>query len=224
MEYCPRCGAAAPNQFCGACGAPVAFPPVPAFPLVPAVPPMPQQPSPPVGVRRHWPWFVGIGLAIWLGGAYFFYRDNERRFAEARNTGVDILSTDEKTGVVTARDKKTGKIVKLDFNDIAPDQVRVGMIGMPPWVPTYPNIADSEPARNGAFSFSTSDSVAAAAGFYESELRQAGMTITRRDSSAGGSLHGVTLTARDAAKNRSLTVAAERQDSGCRVTITPGNQ
>jgi hypothetical protein len=167
---------------------------------------------------------VGIGLTIWLGGAYYFYRDNERRFAEARNTGVDILSTDEKTGVVTARDKKTGKIVKMDFNDLGTDQVRVGMIGMPSWVPPYPNIAGSEPAQNGSFSFSTPDSVAAAAGFYESELRKAGMTITRRDSSAADSLHSVTLTARDAAKNRSLTVVAERQDSGCRITITPGNQ
>ena len=218
MEHCPRCGAAAPNQFCGACGAPIAFPPVPAVPL------MPRQPSPPVRARRRWPWFVGIGLAIWLGGAYFFYRDNERRFAEARNTGVDILSTDEKTGVVTARDKKTGKIVKLDFNDLEPDQIRVVMIGMPTWVPSYPNITGSEPAQNGSFSFSTSDSVAGVAGFYESELRKAGMTITRRDSPAGNSIHGVTLTARDAAKNRSLTVVAERQDSGSRITVTPGTQ
>ena len=123
MAHCPRCGAAAPTGFCGACGAPVAFPPAPVFPQ------MPQPPSDPVGARRRrWPWFVGIGVAIWLGGAYFFYRDNERRFAEARNTGVDILSTDQKTGVVTARDKKTGKIIKMDFNDIAPDQMRVGMI------------------------------------------------------------------------------------------------
>jgi hypothetical protein len=185
---------------------------------------MPQQPSSPVRARRRWPWFVGIGLAIWLGGAYFFYRDNERRFAEARNTGVDVLSTDEKTGVVTARDKKTGQIVKLDFNDIAPDQVRVGMIGMPSWVPSYPNITGSEPAQNGSFSFSTSDSVAGAAGFYESELRKAGMTVTRRNSSTGDSLDGVTLTARDSVKNRSVTVVAKRQDSGSRVTITPGNQ
>lgn len=218
MEYCPRCGAAAQNQFCEACGAPIAFPPVPAFP------PMPLPPPSPVRARRRWPWFVGIGLAIWLGGAYYFYRDNERRFAEARNTGVDILSTDEKTGVVTARDKKTGKIVKLDFNDLVPDQVRVVMIGMPPWVPPYPNIAGSEPARNGSFSFSTSDSVAGVAGFYESELRKAGMTVARRDSLTGDSLDGVTLTATDAAKNRSLTVVAERQDSGSRITITPGNQ
>jgi hypothetical protein len=167
---------------------------------------------------------VGIGLAIWLGGAYFFYRDNERRFAEARNTGVDILSTDEKTGVVTARDKKTGKIVKMDFHDIAPDPVRVGMIGMPSWVPAYPNMADSQPSQNGSVSFSTSDSVAEAADFYESELRKAGMTVARRNSSAGASLEGVTLTAREAAKNRSVTVAAKRKDSGSRITITTGNQ
>ena len=150
MASCPRCGGAAPNGFCEACGAPVAFPPVPAFPQAP------QQPSAPARARRRrWPWVVGIGLAIWLGGAYYFYQDNEKRFAEARNTGVDILSTDQKTGVVTARDKKTGKIVKMDLNDIEPDRVRVGMIEMPSWLPSYPNMADSGPSHNGAFSFST---------------------------------------------------------------------
>ena len=219
MAHCPRCGAAAPTGFCGACGAPVAFPPAPVFPQ------MPQPPSDPVGARRRrWPWFVGIGVAIWLGGAYFFYRDNERRFAEARNTGVDILSTDQKTGVVTARDKKTGKIIKMDFNDLGPDQVRVGMIGMPPWVPSYPNVADSAPSQNGSYSFSTPDSVAEAAGFYESELGKEGMTVTRRNPSPGDSVDVVTLTARDAVKNRSVTVVATRKGSGSRITITTGNQ
>ena len=116
MEFCPRCGAAAQNGFCEACGAPVAFPPVPALPQMP------------------------------------------------------------------------------------------------------------QPSRNGSFSFSTADPVAEAAGFYESELRKAGMTVARRDSSAGASLDGVTLTARDAARNRSVTVAAKRKDSGTSITITTGNQ
>jgi len=184
----------------------------------------PHQPSPPVRARRRWPWFVGIGLLIWLGGAYFFYQDNERRFAEARNTGVDILSTDEKTGVVTARDRKTGKIIKMDFNGLGPDQVREGMIGMPSWVPSYPNVADSEPSHNGSFSFSTSDSVAEAAGFYESGLRQAGMAVARRDSSTGASLDNVTLTARDAVRDRSVTVVAKRKDSGSSITIAIGDK
>jgi hypothetical protein len=183
-------------------------------------PPLPA----PVRGRRRWPWFVGMGLVIWLGGAYFFYQDNERRFAEARNTGVDILSTDEKTGVVTARDKKTGKIIKMDFNDIEPDPIRVGMIGMPSWLPSYPNMAGSEPSHNGASSFSTPDSVAEVAGFYESELRKTGMTVTRRNSSAGDSLEGVTLTASDAVQNRSATVVVKRKDSGSSISIATGNR
>ena len=145
--------------------------------------------------------------------SYYFYLDNERTFDEARNRGVDILSTDEKTGVVTARDKLTGKIITMDFNDIGRDPVRVETIGMPSWIPSYPNVADSEPSKNGSFSLSTPDSVAEAAGFYESELRKAGMTVTRQNSSAGDSLDGVTLTARDAVKNRSVTVVVERNDS-----------
>ncbi len=183
---------------------------------------MPQGPPLPVRARKRWPWFVGIGLAIWLGAAYYFYLDNERTFAEARNRGVDILSTDEKTGVVTARDKLTGKIIKMDFNDIEPDPIRAGTIGMPSWIPSYPNAAGSERSKTGSFSLSTPDSVVEVAGFYESELPKSGMTVTRQNSSTGDSLDGVTLTARDAARNRSVTVVARRKGSGTSITIATG--
>ena len=54
--------------------------------------------------------------------------------------------------------------------------------------------------------------------------RKAGMTVTRRNPSTGDSVDGVTLTARDAVKNRSVTVVVKRKDSGSRITITIGNQ
>ena len=145
--------------------------------------------------ERRWPWFTGLGLVIWLGGAWYFYQDNEKTFAEARNRGVEILSTDEKTGLVTARDKQTGKIITMDFNDIGRDAVHVGVIGMPAWAPAYPSIEDSEPSQGGSFTFSTADSVAQVARFYESEFREAGMTVDRQSGPAG-----VTLSARDAAR------------------------
>jgi hypothetical protein len=185
---------------------------------------MPQRGGSPAPRRRRWPWFVRIGLLIWLGGAYFFYQDNEKRFAEARNTGVDILSTDEKTGVVTARDRKTGKIIKMDFNDIEPDQVRVGAIGMPSWIPSYPNSSASTPPGNGAFSLSTSDTVSDVAGFYQQELQKSGMSVARRNSVTGNLLAGVTLTAKDTAKNRSVKVVIKRQESDTNITITPGTK
>ncbi len=218
MAYCPRCGTAANSQFCGACGAPV------AFSAYPASGPIPQTAFAPARRRRRWPWFAGLGLVIWLGGAYYFYLDNERTFAEARNRGVDILSTDEKTGVVTARDKQTGKIIKMDFNDLESDQIRVGLIGMPSWIPSYPNIADSAPSTKGSYSFSTPDSVAQAAGFYQTELRKAGMKITRRDSSSGGALESVAITAAHAASDRSVTVSVKREGAGTGVVITPGGE
>lgn len=176
MPLCPRCGAETQSRFCPACGAPVAFPPDPAYPQ------MPQPQASPQRVRRRWPWYVGIGLVIWLGGAYYFYQDNEKTFAKARNRGVDTISTDEKTGVVTARDKQTGKIIRMDFNDIGADQVRVEPRLCRAWIPSYPNVTGSEAPQNGTFSLSTSDSVAQAAGFYETELRTGGMTVTRRNS------------------------------------------
>ena len=174
--------------------------------------------------RRRWPWFVGIGLVIWLGTAYYFYLDNERTFAEARNRGVDILSTDEKTGVVRARDKTTGKIITMNFNDVGPDPIRAGATGLPSWVPSYPNADDSEPPANGSFSLSTADPVAEASAFYETELRKAGMTVTRRNSPTGVSPGAVTLTAKDAVRSRSVTVVIKRTDSGSSIRITPGNK
>jgi len=195
-----------------------------AFPPDPAYPQMPQPQASPQRVRRRWPWYVGIGLVIWLGGAYYFYQDNEKTFAEARNRGVDIISTDEKTGVVTARDKQTGKIIRMDFNDIGADQVRVGTTGMPAWIPSYPNVTGSEAPQNGTFSLSTSDSVAEAAGFYETELRTGGMTVTRRNSPPGDSLDNLTLTAADDPQKRTATIVVQRTDAGSRIAITPGKR
>jgi hypothetical protein len=217
MAYCPNCGTEAQSRFCEVCGAPMAFTPVTA-------PPIPPQHSALSRKRRRWPWFVLIGLVIWFGAAYYFYLDNERTFSEARNRGVDILSTNEKTGVVTARDKLTGKIITMDFNDIGRDSVREETISMPSWIPSYPNVAGSESTKDGSFSFSTADSVDEATGFYESELRKAEMTVRRQISSAGDSPAGVTLIARDAVRNRSITIVVNRKDSGSSITIAIGGK
>jgi hypothetical protein len=160
--------------------------------------------------RRRWPWIVAAVLAVWIGGAYYFYQDNERRFAEARNTGVDILSSDPKTGVVTARDKKTGKIVTLDMNDIEPDAIRLP-------IRPYPGAAESGAAKGGALTFTTPDAPGAVVSYYESELKSVGLEVAKN--TAGGPAGAVTLTG-TSGNGRKVTVVIRGAGSGATVGIS----
>lgn len=209
MAVCSRCGATVQSQFCGACGAPVGYPPVPAMPAYPA------QPGVNLPKPRRWPWYLGIGLCVWLGGAYYFYQDDQKRFAEARNTGVDILSSDEKTGVVTARDRKTGKVITMNFKDLDADQVRVAAIGMPDWVPAYPNATESERPAQGVLRLAMEAPAAEVERFYETGLSQAGLTVTK----TGRAGEEVTLTASEAAGGRGAVVEVKSEGAATRVTI-----
>jgi hypothetical protein len=187
---CERCGVPLTGRFCGSCGWAQTG----------------QQATAPR--RRRWPWIVAAVLAVWIGGAYYFYQDNERRFAEARNTGVDILSTDPKTGVVTARDKKTGKIITLDMNDIEPDAIRLP-------IRPYPGAAESGAAKGGALTFTTPDAPGAVVGFYEDELKGAALEVVKKEGPAGA----VTLTG-TSGNGRKVTVVIRGAGSGATVEIS----
>jgi len=191
--YCQRCGVPLAGPFCGACG---------------WAQPAPQAVAKPR--RRRWPWIVAGVMVIWAAGTYYFYQDNERTFREARNQGVDILSSDPKTGVVTARDKKTGKIVTLDMNDVQPDAVRLP-------IEPYPGAAPSGMTKGGAKSFTTPDSQDKVVTYYEGELQSLGLDVAKKVSRGPGA--PVTLTA-TGANGRNVTVVIRGACTGATVEIS----
>jgi len=237
MNFCPRCGTSLQGAVCQACGfdaANAAPPPAPSYtaPQPPAygTPPLPpplqygapQPPQyivpPPRKKISKW-WWIALGLVIWVSGTAFFYYDNEKKFAEARNTGVDILSTDAKTGVVTARDRKTGKIITMNMGDIEPDQVdlNAALGKLPEWMPAYPNGSTPEEIQGGTFSLETPDAAGKAAAFYVAELKKAGMSVKKTASSKPPE---VTLAAADAKANRNATIAITVKGTGSAIEIT----
>lgn len=118
---------------------------------------------------------VGIGISV---GGYLLYRGvqhaaNNPGFAIAKlvttmNPDVEVVSTDDGKGTITVRDKKTGKVMTMNFEDAkrgkfvfeGPDGSRVsgdgkngtvvvqspegttkfgsGTAQVPTWIPSYP--------------------------------------------------------------------------------------
>lgn len=88
---------------------------------------------------------------------------------------------------------------------------------LPDWLPGYPGAesrgtysGEAKGKAAGAVQFETPDSVAEVLGFYEKELKEAGFAteVTRVD--RDGSLVGGTLTAKDEAGGRTVTIACTR--------------
>lgn len=98
-------------------------------------PPVPQ--SPPSGPKKSSPllwiligiagFFLLIGIVVMAGG-YFVYTKAKQmadnpgmavaKILAATNPDVEIVSTDDRKGVITIKDKKTGKIVTMNLSDI----------------------------------------------------------------------------------------------------------
>jgi hypothetical protein len=136
MAFCTNCGADVTGPFCGKCGAPAGAPPPavsrPPQPSGTPIPP-PAAAAPPTKTSPVVWIVVGcFGLLVVAGviavmGGYFVAR-KATQFAKnpglavskmiaAANPDVEVVSTDEDTGRITVRDKKTGKTMTMNFSD-----------------------------------------------------------------------------------------------------------
>ncbi|MGE5645237.1 MAG: hypothetical protein ACM336_05535 [Acidobacteriota bacterium] len=145
------------------------------------------------------------------------------KMAVAANPDAEIVSIDEDRGIASVKNKKTGKVVTLNFEDIKngkltfeEDGQKVTLAGgdnavkLPSWLPAYAGatmhgIAGEGPKGSaGGFSFKTADPPEKVAAFYEDELKKAGLTAERK---AFGST--ATVTAEDGGRKASVTVIAD---------------
>jgi hypothetical protein len=187
MIYCPQCGASVAGEFCENCGDRAAMPPMQTAPK-----------------KNRAPWIVFLVLVPFVCGAYYFYQDNEKKFAETRSTGFDIISMDAKTGVTVSRDRKTGKIITMDVKDLQKDEVRPAIAEVPAWAPIYPSVTSAGTGANGALLLRTTDPASKVLAFYEKALGEAGIRATRNGNSFAASGTGGSL---------SLTVQAQNSGS-----------
>jgi hypothetical protein len=262
MAFCTSCGASVTGAFCKQCGTPVsaasgqAPPPLP----VPGAAPVKRKTSPLV-----WVLIIILGLFVLGGivtvgaGMFFLHKARQAgldpdlirrnpglavsKMIATANPDVEVLSTDEGAGKITIRDKKTGKVVTMTFDDAkkgkfsftaegddgktASLEIGTGADKLPSWVPAYPGAkvegtfnmtGDSGKGNGGAFGFSTSDAPSKVMSFYQDKCKELGIDVKMVTTTEKG---GMILGA-DKGETHSLQVIVGSESGETKVQVLYG--
>jgi nitrate reductase NapE component len=266
MAFCTSCGASVTGAFCKQCGTPVsaasASPaPVPApQPAAAGAVPVQRKTSPLVWILVIvLGLFVLGGIAVVGTGLFIVHKVHQAGFdpelmrqnpglaitkmiAKA-NPDVDVLSTDEGAGRITVRDKKTGKVVTMTFDDAkngkfsfsaqgddgktASLEFGAGADKVPSWIPSYPGAkavgtfavnGNAGQGNGGAFSFNTSDPPAQVMSFYQDKCKEQGINVKMVTTTANGGM----ILAADEGEKRSLQVIVGSESGETKVQVIYG--
>jgi len=202
--------------------------------------------------------FVLAGIGVAIGSYYIVHKVRQAGFDPElmqRNPGlavskmiaaiapnVEVLNTDDAAGTITVRDKSTGKVVTMSFDDAkkgkfhfeaeGPDQQKASVdIGgtdtkVPADVPVYPGAkveGNFSVSGNGAegqgnaatYAFSTPDAPSKVLAFYHEKLEGMGMKMTlNTNTSDGGMLMG-----EDDSRGQSVAVTVGKSDEGTKISV-----
>lgn len=265
MPFCTTCGSSVEGKFCIKCGTPVgapaAAPPVATYRAA-AQPVAAPQPVAPRKKTSPLVWilvavvglFLLLGIAV-IGGGFFLVHKAKQagldpalweknpglaatKLLTAANPDVQVLRIDEGKGLVTLKDKKTGKIVTLDFDAIKEgrisfqdeatgESVTLGggsAVKIPAWVPSYPGSkpegtfsAQGGEGQGGMFAFKTGDGPKKVLDWYQQSLEGAGFKV---EANASGETGGI-ITAEDTSKRSVMvTTGGEGGETGVQVTYS----
>jgi hypothetical protein len=146
----------------------------------------------------------------------------------AANPDVDVVSTNDSDGTITIRDKKTGKVVTMTFDQVKNGQFKMSARGddgnatveigggadkLPSWVPHYPGSAaqgtfsikgsaGDGSGEGGNFTFTTKDPASKAMSFYQDKAKEMGMKANLTSITDQGGM----IIASDDDSKRTLTV------------------
>ena len=130
MGFCTNCGAQVTGAFCQQCGRPAQGQPAPASPPTPqplaAAPPAGRRTSPIVWVLRVLVGIVVLGGIAVVGTGLFVARKIQQagpavtagKLLAALNPDLEVIDADERSGVITVREKSTGKEITLSRGKI----------------------------------------------------------------------------------------------------------
>ena len=247
--FCTQCGRPAGSA---APPSPAAAPVPPAAAYQP--PPMAQPPfAPAVAAQRKtspivWVLVIVLGLfvlgGLTIAGLGFFVVHKVKQAGldpdlMARNPGlaisklvastnpdIQVLNTNDNAGTITVRDRRTGKVTTLTFDQARNGQFSVtaqddqgknatldfggSVRGIPGWVPSYPggstpkstfSASAGDGNVSGSFTFTTTDSQERVLSFYQDKCKELGLKTTNISSPGGGSVIGT-----DDVTKRSLLV------------------
>ncbi|MEK7753245.1 MAG: hypothetical protein AAB654_15075, partial [Acidobacteriota bacterium] len=163
----------------------------------------------------------------------------------ATNPNVEVLGVDEKKGVIRVREKSSGKIMTLNFEDarqgkfvfqeegevkVGSDQGAMtfhqGAGKTPDWAPAYPgatvegNVSmQGGEGEGGSFHFTTKDPADKVIAFYETALKNAGMKVASNSTREGGAVSGGMVMGEDQANKRNVMVTIGAGDQGTAVNV-----
>src|SRR5579862_809925 len=153
----------------------------------------------------------------------------------AANPDVEMVSADEGKQVMTVRDKKTGKVYTMSFDDAKNGKFTMkedgkatltvgGKAKVPSWVPDYPGSdpqgafsAQGEDGAGGTFTFKTKDSSDKVIKFYQDQFQASGLNVTTNITNQNGQSAAGMLGAQDEAKKHTVTVKIGR--ASCRERV-----
>jgi hypothetical protein len=273
MAFCTTCGANVPGAFCNQCGTPVsAAAGAPAAP--PAPPPMaPVMQAAPAAMPVKKGLSPIVWILIVVGGLFVFgciavvgtvafvahkvrqagvdpdlWRKNPglavSKMIAATNPNVEVVNTDDGKGTITLRDKKTGKVVTMNFDEARNGKFTFSAEGddgktatmefgagstlkLPSWVPEYPG---SKPqgtfsargddgngqGEGGMFTFTTRDDPAKVIQYYQDKAKDMNM----KSNVAANTPDGGMLILSDEDSKRSLQVTVGKGSDGTSVAVT----
>jgi hypothetical protein len=160
----------------------------------------------------------------------------------AANPDVEVVSTNDSDGTITIRDKKSGKVTTLTFEQAKNGQFKMSTTGddgnatlqiggdaakLPSWVPTYPgasnqgtfSVSGSGADGSGAggnFTFTTKDPSSKALAFYQDKVKEMGMKVSLNSTTEQGGM----VIAADEDNKRSLTVVVGGDSGDTTVNVT----
>lgn len=271
MAFCTNCGTQSDARFCTNCGRPMGEPapgaPPPAF--TPAAAPQAPAPIPVKGKTSPIVWilaavvgiFVLIGILFVGAGLFVAHKVKNAGFDSALaqknpalaaakvmvslNPDVEVVGEDDDRGMLTIRDKKTGKTITMNADDVKNGKLtftdestgQKATFGtnieakLPAWLPAYPGskpdgtfTASGNGSEGGTAHFKTSDAGSKVLAFYRENLKNAGFRITSTFSGDSGESRGGMMRAEDTANKRTVMVTASSTSDGTDVSLVYGTK
>lgn len=261
MAFCTNCGTPNEGAFCKNCGARMGSEPAAAPPVAPAE-------AAPAGKKKVSPiiWILAglVGFFLLIGilfvGAGFFVANKVKnagfdtelmeknpvlgaaKIAATLNPDVEVVNVDEAKGTLSIRDKKTGKVITMNAEDVKEgkiifsdestgESVSFGAertAKLPDWVPAYPGSApqgafsaSGKEGAGGIAHFTTSDPPSKVLSFYQEALKDAGYDVTMMSSSEAS---GGIVSAENKSARNTILVTANAGDDGTAVSLTYGSK
>jgi hypothetical protein len=156
----------------------------------------------------------------------------------AANPDVEMVSADEGKQVMTIREKKTGKVFTMSFEDAKNGKFTMtengkatltvgGKAKAPAWVPDYPGSdpqgafsAQGEDGAGGTFTFKTQDSSDKVVKYYQDQFKASGLTVTSNITNQNGQSMGGMLGAQDETRKHTVTIILGVEGGETNVAVT----